>query len=90
MFIEKGRHFKIPREERLCQKCKVIEDEKHFLLHRLNNTDLRLNFFHFLNTQNTDFDNVTEDEKNLYNQHQYGQINCIPSLKSHKKEIIVI
>ena len=31
--IEKGRYFKIPREERLCHKCKILEDEKQFLLY---------------------------------------------------------
>ena len=30
LLIEKGRCFKIPREERLCHKCKILEVEKHF------------------------------------------------------------
>ena len=32
--IEKGRHKKIPREDRLCKLCsnKVVETEEHFLL----------------------------------------------------------
>ena len=31
--IEKGRHFDMPREDRICKMCpmKQIEDEKHFL-----------------------------------------------------------
>ena len=33
LLIEKGRYFKIPREERLCKKCKKIEDETHFILY---------------------------------------------------------
>ena len=32
--IEKGRHHKkpIPRTERLCKSCNVIEDESHFIV----------------------------------------------------------
>ena len=32
--IEKGRHYNIPREDRICPNCslKEIEDEMHFLL----------------------------------------------------------
>ena len=29
--VEKGRYLNIPREERLCPDCKVLEDEWHFL-----------------------------------------------------------
>ena len=31
--IERGRYFKIPRENRLCRNCNVIESEEHFLIH---------------------------------------------------------
>ena len=34
LMIEKGRHLKIPREDRLCPKCSmnVVEDEQHVLI----------------------------------------------------------
>ncbi len=28
--IEVGRYTRIPREQRLCKKCHVLDDEKHF------------------------------------------------------------
>ena len=31
--IETGRYRNVPLEERLCESCRIIEDEKHFLLH---------------------------------------------------------
>ena len=39
--IEKGRYLKIPREQRLCVVCNVVEDEAHFLLHCKTNESLR-------------------------------------------------
>ena len=41
LLIEKGKHLKIPREERLCQVCNQIEDKHHFLFVCDNNLDLR-------------------------------------------------
>jgi hypothetical protein len=41
LLIEKGRHLKIPREQRLCSHCKCIDDEKHFLLHRTINSGIQ-------------------------------------------------
>ena len=32
LLIEKGRHLKIPRDQRYCKFCNEIEDEKHFFL----------------------------------------------------------
>jgi hypothetical protein len=31
--IEIGRYKKVPREQRICKACKVLDDEKHFFLH---------------------------------------------------------
>ena len=40
--IEKGRHTKIPREDRICNTCtKAIEDGNHFLLECLTYKTLR-------------------------------------------------
>ena len=41
LLIEKGRYLKIPRENRLCLQCNLIEDEKHFLLYCTKNINVR-------------------------------------------------
>ena len=66
LLIEKGRYFKIPREERLCHKCKILEDEKHFLLYCEYNKTLRNDFFHHICTENNNFNNLNEEEKIHY------------------------
>lgn len=66
LLIEKGRYFKIPREERLCHKCKILEDEKHFLLYCDYNKTLRNAFFEHICTENNNFYNLNEEEKNHY------------------------
>ena len=43
--IEKGRYFKIPREERLCKSCKEVDDETHFLIYCKLNQQLREHLF---------------------------------------------
>ena len=30
LLIETGRYFRIPRDQRLCETCKIIDDEPHF------------------------------------------------------------
>ena len=32
LLIERGRYSKIPRNQRTCSSCSIVEDEKHFLL----------------------------------------------------------
>ena len=61
LMIERGRYFKIPREERICTFCKEIEDEKHFLLHCTKNSDIRKDFFQ--NLAQKDFNNITDNNK---------------------------
>ena len=31
--IELGRYKKVPRDQRLCKTCKVLDNEEHFFLH---------------------------------------------------------
>ena len=47
--IERGRYFKIPRKDRLCKFCHIIETEDHFILHCKINNKLRLELFENLN-----------------------------------------
>ena len=60
MLIEKGRHLKIPRENRLCSSCNTVEDETHFMLYCQKNRDIRLEFISKLNTS---FNNLSDTEK---------------------------
>jgi hypothetical protein len=39
--IEIGRYKKVPREQRICKACKVLDDEKHFFLHCHINYNIR-------------------------------------------------
>ena len=59
--IEKGRHSKTPREDRICKTCAsgAIEDEKHFLIECVTYMPLREmynmnddNIRDFLDTEN--------------------------------------
>ena len=89
LLIEKGRHLKLHRNERLCQKCKVVEDEKHFILHCSNNPNLRVKYFMFLYTQNNDFINYVENEKLHYilNPSTHTQVNKLGSFIKKSLEL---
>ena len=39
--IEIGRYKKVPREQRICKACKVLDDEKHLFLHCHINYNIR-------------------------------------------------
>ena len=39
--IEIGRYKKVPREQRICKACKVLDDEKHFFLYCHINYNIR-------------------------------------------------
>jgi hypothetical protein len=39
--IEIGRYKKVPREQRICKACKVLDEEKHFFLHCHINYNIR-------------------------------------------------
>lgn len=43
--IESGRYKNIPRDQRLCNLCKVLEDEAHFFLSCQTNKNLRCELF---------------------------------------------
>ena len=77
LLIEKGRHLKIPREQRLCSHCKCIDDEKHFRLHCTINSELRSSFLNILNNENQIFNNLSESEKLSYilNPSTQSQVN---------------
>ena len=51
LYIERGRHRRIPREDRKCSVCGVVEDEIHFLdnCHKFSNE--RKEFIDIVNTR---------------------------------------
>ena len=44
LLVEKGRYLKIPREERKCQTCNILDDEKHFFFDCKLNQNIRNDF----------------------------------------------
>ena len=63
LLIEKGRYTKIPRDQRLCKNCNLIEDEIHFFFQCKNNILVRVQFLQKYEKTYTDFDNKTLSEK---------------------------
>ena len=65
LLIEKGRFSNIPRENRLCSKCNVVEDEMHFLLHCTRNIEIRKIYFEKNKTESCSigFETLSDKEK---------------------------
>ena len=61
--IERGRYFKIPRQERLCKVCNDIEDEAHFILKCKTNEKLRESLFISLQQENNHFHLMSSEQK---------------------------
>ena len=66
LLIEKGRQFKISREDRLCKTCNKIEDEQHFLLDCKTNSQIRTAYISFLIDQFPKFHSLSCIEKMRY------------------------
>ena len=79
--IEKGRYLKVPREQRLCVSCNVVEDEAHFLLHCKTNESLRKKLIEefFENTDHYEQYNDNQKLKILLNPNSYKQVYVISS-----------
>ena len=66
--IERGRYTKpkTPRSNRLCSRCKVIEDERHFILDCTLYKEERHIFLGEVSNKNPMFPALTVEEKNGY------------------------
>ena len=53
MAVETGRYKKVPREDRLCNTCNIIDDEHHFLFDCTLNQENRDKYFHKINLDTT-------------------------------------
>ena len=63
--IEKGRHTKpkTPLEDRLCDTCRVVDDEMHFFLHCKLNEIERNTLYSKLSEKHPGFYNFDDSEK---------------------------
>ena len=66
--IETGRYArpKIPKEERLCTECKVIENEQHFLLKCSRFNDERFHLFQKVSDLCPNFPTLSDPDKFIY------------------------
>lgn len=64
--VELGRYKNIPREQRHCNKCKVLDDEKHFFLDCQINDSLRTNFLNSLSQKCENFSQLDSIEKLIF------------------------
>ena len=65
--IEKGRHQKLKREQRLCPFCPtLVEDEIHFLLICSGYKTMREKLFSEIGEKIPNFQNFQNDQKFLY------------------------
>ena len=81
LFIEKGRYSNIPRDERTCSSCKVVEDEKHFLIECKINENFREAFLIFLYTEYPELNNMNNciKLKHILNPSTPSQVNKLGS-----------
>ena len=75
--IEVGRYSKIPREQRLSKRCRILDDEKHFFLNCEINSSLRSDFLKIMKEGVSTFEDLNPDNKLLQ------ILNPIPELVCH-------
>ena len=56
--IEIGRYKKVPREQRICKACKVLDDEKHCFLHCHINYNIRNSLIQEIENYYPDFNQL--------------------------------
>ena len=61
--IEKGRHHGRIREDRLCHVCKVLEDERHFVIDCIINTTHRVVLYDKLSQIHMNFRTLDDSDK---------------------------
>ena len=61
--IEIGRNIKIPRDQRLCAICNVLEDEFHFFFECKRNTNNRNILYQYFQNLYSNFLELNHEEK---------------------------
>lgn len=66
--IERGRHARppVPKDDRLCPFCDVIDDEEHFIMNCTSNTTERLQLFTLIHSQDDTFNLLGMRNKFIY------------------------
>ncbi len=64
--IERGRYYKIPRQDRLCKTCNVLEDEIHFIIKCKINEYIRESLFTAINKENVLFKVMSDEQKMVH------------------------
>ena len=69
--VERGRYYKIPRNERLCEFCKThqifqVEEEMHILLSCLKHVASRKNLFDAIKSKCHNFEKLQKEEQFNY------------------------
>jgi hypothetical protein len=65
--IEIGRNIKIPRDQRLCAICNVLEDEFHFFFECKRNTNNRNILYQYFQNIYSNFLELNHEEKLIKN-----------------------
>ena len=63
LLIETGRYQKIPREQRKCKECNILDDEFHFFFNCKLNLSERVPFIKYFEERNTNFQNFDSRDK---------------------------
>ena len=63
LLIEIGRNLKIPRDQRLCAICNVLEDEFHFFFECKRNTNNRNILYQYFQNIYSNFLELNHEEK---------------------------
>ena len=84
--IETGRYKNIPREFRLCNLCKTLEDESHFFLYCKINDNIRTELFEKFNIdcKNNDAETIL---KNILNPSSPQQVNSLSTFIKRSLEL---
>ena len=65
LMIEKGRHLNICREERLCNVCNVVDDEKHALFYCIKHTIQRKKYLPEIVYNNDNFISLLQSDNKI-------------------------
>ena len=66
LLIETGRYHKIPRDQRKCQTCNILDDEIHFFLHCTKFSNHRNDLLNKIDEINDQFRSYSPTDKFIY------------------------
>ena len=89
VFIERGRYLKIPREDRKCKICGIIDDENHFFFNCKINQEIRKDFLKYYELQYNNFSHLNYIEKlqQILNPSNHKDIDMVVSFIKQSFEL---